>query len=102
MTIPVRVSDKDLLDLFELVTAYRDEDPGEGLPLPMLRRSGAELTARQRDMLQLVAAGHTNAQIGRRLGISEGTVRKHMEHIYGRLQVSSRTAAVTRALGTVR
>jgi len=38
MTIPVRVSDKDLLDLFELVTAYRDEDPGDGLPLPMLRR----------------------------------------------------------------
>jgi hypothetical protein len=37
MTIPVRVSDKDLLDLFELVTAYRDEDPGDGLPLPMLR-----------------------------------------------------------------
>lgn len=67
-----------------------------------LRRSGAELTARQRDMLRLVAAGHTNAQIGRRLGVSEGTVRKHMENIYGRLQVSSRTAAVTRAFGTVR
>jgi hypothetical protein len=32
-----------------------------------------------------------------RLGISEGTVRKHLENIYGRLGVSSRTAAVTRA-----
>jgi hypothetical protein len=29
MTIPVRVSDKDLLNLFELVTAHRDEDPGD-------------------------------------------------------------------------
>ena len=48
--------------------------------------------------LQLVAAGHTNAQIARRLGISEGTVRTHLGNIYRLLQVSSRTAAVTRAL----
>jgi DNA-binding NarL/FixJ family response regulator len=47
--------------------------------------------------LRLVAAGHTNRQIARPLGISEGTVRKHLENIYARLQVSSRTAAVTRA-----
>src|SRR5215475_1933289 len=55
------------------------------------------LTPRQRDLLQLVAAGHTNTQIARRLGISESTVRTHLENIYQRLQVSSRTAAVTRA-----
>ncbi len=61
------------------------------------RRARPELTARQWDLLRLVAAGHTNIQIGRRLGISEGTVRKHLENIYGRLGVSSRTAAVTRA-----
>ena len=57
------------------------------------------LTPRQTDLLCLVAAGHTNTQIARRLGISEATVRTHLENIYGRLQVSSRTAAVTRALG---
>jgi DNA-binding NarL/FixJ family response regulator len=45
----------------------------------------------------LVAAGHTNAQIARRLGISDGTVRTHLENIYRLLQVSSRTAAVSRA-----
>ena len=56
-----------------------------------------QLTPRQKDLLHLVAAGHTNAQIARRLGLSEGTVRTHLENIYGRLQVSSRTAAVTRA-----
>ena len=42
-----------------------------------------------------MAAGHTKTQIARRLGISEGTVRTHLENIYERLQVSSRTAAVT-------
>jgi DNA-binding NarL/FixJ family response regulator len=55
------------------------------------------LTPRQNDLLRLVAAGHTNTQIARRLGISEGTVRTHLENIYERLGVSSRTAAVTRA-----
>ena len=56
------------------------------------------LTPRQRELLHLVAAGHTNAQIGRRLGVTEKTVGKHLENIYARLQVSSRTAAVTRAV----
>ena len=61
------------------------------------RASVAQLTPRQTDLLRLVADGHTNAQIARRLGLSEGTVRTHLENIYGRLQVSSRTAAVLRA-----
>ena len=55
------------------------------------------LTTRQNDLLRLLAAGHTNTQIARRLGISEGTVRTHLENIYDKLGVSSRTAAVTRA-----
>jgi DNA-binding NarL/FixJ family response regulator len=60
---------------------------------PVLR-----LTPWQADLLHLVAAGHTNAQIARRLGISEGTVRTHLGNIYTQLNVASRTAAVTRAL----
>jgi len=55
------------------------------------------LTPRQNELLRLLAAGHTNGQIARRLGISEGTVRTHLENIYEKLGVSSRTAAVTRA-----
>jgi DNA-binding CsgD family transcriptional regulator len=61
------------------------------------RHAVPRLTPRQTGLLHLVAAGHTNAQIARRLGLSEGTVRTHLENIYERLQVSSRTAAVTRA-----
>jgi DNA-binding CsgD family transcriptional regulator len=55
------------------------------------------LTPRQNDLLHLLAAGHTNSQIARRLGISEGTVRTHLENVYEKLHVSSRTATVTRA-----
>jgi DNA-binding CsgD family transcriptional regulator len=61
------------------------------------RRGTPELTRRQRELLHLVADGYTNAQIGRRLGLAEGTVRKHLENIFARLQVTSRTAAVTKA-----
>jgi DNA-binding CsgD family transcriptional regulator len=61
------------------------------------RRPVPRLTPRHWELLRLLAAGHTNTQIARRLGISEGTVRAHLENIYGRLQVSSRAAAVTRA-----
>jgi DNA-binding CsgD family transcriptional regulator len=61
------------------------------------RRHRADLTPRQWQLLDLVADGYTNTQVARRLDVSEGTVRKHLENIYNRLQVSSRTAAVTRA-----
>jgi DNA-binding CsgD family transcriptional regulator len=61
------------------------------------RRPVPRLTPGQTELLRLLAAGHTNSQIARRLGISGGTVRTHLENIYDRLGVSSRTAAVTRA-----
>jgi DNA-binding CsgD family transcriptional regulator len=61
------------------------------------RHPVSRLTPRQWELLRLLAAGRTNAQIARRLGISEGTVRTHLENIYEKLHVSSRTAAVTRA-----
>jgi DNA-binding CsgD family transcriptional regulator len=61
------------------------------------RRPAPQLTPRHWELLRLVAAGHTNAQIARRLDVTEKTVGKHLENIYTMLQVSSRTAAVTRA-----
>jgi DNA-binding CsgD family transcriptional regulator len=61
------------------------------------RAGTVDVTPRQRELLRLVASGHTNRQIGRHLRISEFTVRKHLEHIFERLRVSSRAAAVARA-----
>ncbi len=52
------------------------------------------LTARQEQVLRLVADGLTDAAIGHRLGCSPRTVDKHLEHIYRRLGVSCRTAAI--------
>jgi DNA-binding NarL/FixJ family response regulator len=56
------------------------------------------LTAREVEVLQLAARGLTNRAIGRELGISDRTVQGHLANVYGKLGVSSRTEAVTRAL----
>ncbi len=61
------------------------------------RRPVPDLTPRQWELLRLIAAGRTNIQIARELGLADGTVRTHLENIYGRLDVSNRTAAVIRA-----
>jgi DNA-binding CsgD family transcriptional regulator len=62
-----------------------------------IRSGAADLTQRQRQLLRLVAAGRTDRQIARQVGIAESTVRKHLQHVFERLQVNSRAAAVTRA-----
>ena len=83
--------DRALLTLLRphLQQAYHDAERRRS-PVP-------ELTPRQWDLLHLIAGGRTNVQVARQLGLSEGTVRTHLENIYGRLQVSNRTAAVIRA-----
>jgi pimeloyl-ACP methyl ester carboxylesterase/DNA-binding CsgD family transcriptional regulator len=64
--------------------------PGE-FPDP---RAAAVLSARERDVLQWVARGKTNAEIATALYVSESTIRKHLQNSYRKLGVSSRTAAV--------
>ena len=65
----------------------------EALRLHARRAAAQLLTARQLQLLQLVAAGHDNAAIARQLVLSRTTVRKHLENAYARLGVTSRTAA---------
>jgi DNA-binding NarL/FixJ family response regulator len=56
------------------------------------------LSGREVEVLQLVARGMTNADIGRQLFISEATVKTHLLRAFGKLGVSDRTAAVTTAI----
>jgi DNA-binding CsgD family transcriptional regulator len=57
------------------------------------------LTPRERDVLEWVERGKTNAEIAEILWLSPNTVRKHLENAYGKLGVRTRTAAVARLRG---
>lgn len=56
------------------------------------------LTARETEILALVAEGHSNPGIAGRLCIGESTVKTHLLHVFEKLEVKDRTRAVTRAL----
>jgi DNA-binding NarL/FixJ family response regulator len=57
----------------------------------------ADLTDREREVLELVARGRSNAEIGRQLMISAKTVRNHVSNVFAKLQVSDRAQAIVRA-----
>ncbi|MEJ19575.1 DNA-binding response regulator [Salmonella enterica] len=68
--------------------------PGDWLNSTELEsRDIKALSARQREILQMLAAGESNKQIGRALNISTGTVKAHLESLYLRLDVKNRTQA---------
>ena len=52
--------------------------------------------ARELEMLHLIAEGPSNDAIARKLFLSTGTIKVHLKHIYGKLDVNSRTQAVVR------
>jgi DNA-binding NarL/FixJ family response regulator len=91
----------------ELYTAIRAAARGETVLAPKVAarlvgrmRAPAEerLSSRELEVLQLVAEGDSNSEIAIRLHISQATVKSHLIHIFGKLGVSDRTAAVTVAL----
>ncbi|MEC4673788.1 MAG: helix-turn-helix transcriptional regulator [Nitrospirota bacterium] len=68
-------------------------------PSSLLEERG--LTPREVEVLEWVARGKTNNEIGLILEISPRTASKHLEHIYTKLGVESRTAAVVQFLGMI-
>lgn len=91
----------------DLYAAIRATARGESVLAPVVAakligrmRAPAEeqLTSRELEVLQLVAEGASNRDIASSLHISQATVKSHLLHIFGKLGVSDRTAAVTVAL----
>lgn len=84
-----------------LLSALRDSDarPPATAPMPSHPDSTLvePLTTREREVLGLIAAGASNAEIAQQLVVSIGTVKKHTANIFGKLQVQSRTQAIARA-----
>ena len=86
-----------------LVECVRRVYAGETYLQPLLaaklaeRVSGETLSAREIEVLQRIAAGKSNKEIGAELFISEGTVKTHVKSIFAKLDVVSRTEAVAAA-----
>ena len=55
------------------------------------------LTARERQIVRVMAEGLTNKEIAQRLKLAEGTVKVHLHHIYRKLGIANRTALAVRA-----
>lgn len=91
----------------ELFRAIRAAAKGESVLAPavaarlmtrMRAPAGENLSAREIEVLQLVAKGASNKETAKALHISTATVKTHLIHIYSKLNVGDRTAAVTTAL----
>lgn len=74
------------------------EDAGVGAAFGDAPPRGALLTARQIEVLELLARGWTNPQIAVELVLSTGTVRTHVQRIIARLEVANRTRAVVKGI----
>lgn len=71
--------------------------PAEPLP-PAVEPEGKKLSARETEILQLIAKGVSNSEAAGVLGLSKATIRTHLEHIYRKLEVTNRVEAVTEGL----
>jgi DNA-binding NarL/FixJ family response regulator len=89
----------------ELIEAVRAASRGETVLAPPLAaklmrqvRGNDQLTAREVEVLSLVSRGMSNGDIAQELFIGEATVKTHLLHVFDKLGVSDRTAAVTTAM----
>lgn len=89
----------------QLLLRLADDAPNvKALPVKESERPAETLTPREQEVLELLSLGLTNYVIGRKLTISPGTVKNHVQRIEAKLEASDRTQAVVRGfeLGLIR
>lgn len=90
----------------DVFRAVRDTARGDTVLAPavaatLVRRAGSPvplLTSREVEVLELLADGLGNKEVAKQLLVSEATVKAHLSHIYTKLDVETRTGAVTKAI----
>jgi two-component system response regulator DesR len=99
-TGPTRLLTPDLT-VEEVMHAVQSALLGEEVPLPAYRRSTAQLSEREREVLALLRTGATNHEIATAMNIGTETVKKHAGALYRKLGVRNRTEAAQRAAATL-
>jgi DNA-binding NarL/FixJ family response regulator len=92
------ISHDRLVDAIRHVYGGKKYLPAEISSKLTTRTPDAILSGREREVLALIAEGDGNKQIGKKLGLTEGTVKCHVGSILGKLQVEDRTQALIVAL----
>ena len=95
--VPKRASDRELVAAIEQVSTgsrYVDPEIGATLVVDDVPSALDDLSERERDVLQLLALGYTNQEIGKKLYISVRTVDTHRAHIMRKLQLETRAELV--------
>ena len=83
--------------LFGSAIARRMADYFANAPVTAAGAAFPDLTERERDVLELIAQGLSNAEIAERLVISMKTVRNHVSNVFGKMQVADRSQAIVQA-----
>jgi len=99
--LPKRASDRELVTAIQDVSSgsrYVDPEMGATLVVEKVASALEELSERERDVLQLLALGYTNQEIGKKLYISVRTVDTHRAHIMRKLGLETRSELVLFAL----
>ncbi|MDA0141860.1 response regulator [Solirubrobacter deserti] len=104
--VPKTVASADICDAIERVargqTVLRPEvQDGLADEIRLRRERGDEgpvLTPREAQIVRLAADGYANAEIARELHVSTATIKTHLQHIFEKLEVSDRAAAVAKAI----
>lgn len=91
-------SREELLDALRTVAQGRPFLPAEVARRLAAARLGPAITAREREILAHIAAGHANKQIASELNISEFTVKRHVSHILDKMSVNDRAQAAVEAI----
>ena len=102
--ISAKSTQHSLLDFLRQIAPASGESPpvqsANGFrsdPRDILACLSSPLTERERQIMLLVCKGQSNKEVGRRLGLSEGTVKVHLHHIYQKLAVRNRTSLAVSA-----
>jgi predicted ATPase/DNA-binding CsgD family transcriptional regulator/transcriptional regulator with XRE-family HTH domain len=88
----------DYVQALAIARGVAHDAPERTAPAPLRPAKPAGLSAREVEVLQLIAQGLSNAQVAERLAVSPRTVDSHLHHIYSKLGISSRSAATRFAI----